>query len=81
MEKITRRNGCINAIKMVRALLIHQDSTSQTFNSEVEKSITKSTLEEKQLSTQKEKSIRSTKNENTNPKKRKFKVPFANKKI
>ena len=63
----------MNAIKTVREL-IHEDNSSLTFYSELEKSITKEALEQKQTVINQENETMQKK-----LKKRKFKVPYARK--
>ena len=72
----------IQGIKLVREL-IHEDNTPLSFDSEVEKSITKATSEEKIIATLE--LDKAMKKNNTNAttqeksKKRKFKIPYAKK--
>ena len=78
------------AIKLVREL-IHEDNTSLSFHSEIEKSITKATSEEKitatlelDKTTPRDYTNATQENDNTNimkekSKKRKFQVPYAKK--
>ena len=78
------------AIKLVQEL-IHEDNTSLSFHSEIEKSITKATSEEKitatlelDKTTPRDYTNATQENDNTNTmkeksKKRKFKVPYAKK--
>ena len=80
----------MQAIKLVREL-IHEDNPSLSFHSEIEKSITKATSEEKitatlelDKTTQRDYTNATQENDNTNTmkeksKKRKFKVPYAEK--
>ena len=73
----------MQAIKLVREL-IHEDNTPLSFHSEIEKSITKATSEEKITATLELE--KTTKKNNTNAttqeksKKRKFKIPYAKRK-
>ena len=69
----------MQAIKLVRKL-IHEDNISLLFHSEIEKSIRKATSEVKITATLE--LDKTTQKDNTNakqenPKKRKFKVPYA----
>ena len=81
----------MQAIKLVQEL-IHDDNTSLSFHSEIEKSITKATCEEKitatlelDKTTPRDYTNATQENDNTNTmkeksKKRKFKVPYAKRK-